>query len=355
MRQDPKEKLSARLAAGREIVTALTLAAHQKWGFDRQELLALALRIKLCNSPSNTFYCEDAFSRETGECFEAIGNLWSCGSKLCPQCLARQSVRNRKRLRDAMNRQTLRRGERYYFITFTIPNPSLGLTSTRSIVDRAWCLFRKRELCVSLIRGGAKSEEFTLTANGFHYHLHAIFLSRFLLYDEVRRVWTECVKQAFEDAREPLVIKGDSGMVRVNIKPITERERSIHEVCKYITKSDSWYKMPPEDLADIALIRRWHRMFELIGSFREANNPSKTESDDAEPSTPNVHTSSLSDAGGVATLEYWRDTVERIGLEAYAERLDEEISRTWTARLEQLHRRWPSASIVTADAIGIGL
>jgi hypothetical protein len=349
LKQTPPEFLSARLAASREVIAGLKIASQKIFGFDRQEVLALIARISECADPQNHFIAKDAHSKDTGECYDAVGNLWSCGSKLCPTCLSVQSRRNRKKLRDALNRQEMRRGERYYFATFTITNPGLSLKQTRDLVNRAWTLFRKRRLCVDLIRGGSKSEEFTLTRNGYHYHLHCIFLSRFLLFNEVRRVWTECVEKAFDEQNIPFVVQTKDGNLFVKLITITNLEKTIFEVCKYVTKSDSWSKMKAEHLAEIALVRRWNRMFEMFGSFA-MRKERDTIIDDDSPESSIVHTTNLSDGDEPSHDEYWRDAVQEIGLDAYLERLADEIARTRELRLKQICMRWPAATIEIFDA-----
>ena len=340
--------LSARLAASREVIAALTLASKKIFGFDRVEIEALILRLKECSDKENHFIARDAFNPETGEAYDAVGNFWSCGSKLCPTCIAVQSRRNRKKLREALQKQKLATGERYYFGTFTIKNPNASLLQTREIVDRSWQLFRKRKLCVDLIRGGSKSEEFTLTKNGYHYHLHTIFRSKFLLFNEVRRVWTECVEKAFEESGRTLTVDTADKKLFVKLIPINDLNGAIFEVCKYITKSDSWAKMRGEDLLEIALIRRWHRMFEMFGSF--ANRKEREQrNEDLEKNESIVHTRNLSDGFASPENEYWRDVIVRIGLEAYRDRLLSEIVRTREARAKQILLRWPTASIEIAS------
>jgi len=346
--KSPADFIAARIEASHNVTAGLKLATKKIFGFDRQEILALIDRIEQCSSRSNHFVATDAINMQTGECYEAIGTLWNCGSKLCPNCIAAFSRRNRKKLREAIERQKMRRHERYYFATFTIVNPSASLTATRALVDRAWCLFRKRKLCVDLVRGGSKSEEFTLTPNGYHYHLHCIWLSRYIHFQEVRRVWTECVDQAFTEAGLKLTVDTEDGLLWVKIYRVNDMSKAIFEVAKYITKSDSWSKMKPDHLAEVALIRRWHRMFELYGSF--ANRTQKpVDADDAQASSPIVHTSDLSDGCKPSHSELWRDTVQNIGLELYRERLIEEIIRCRELRMMQLQRRWPTARISFAD------
>lgn len=331
-------------------MAGLKLASKKIFGFDRQEILALIERLSACAEPQNHFIATDAHSKETGECYDAIGNLWCCNSKLCPTCISVQSRRNRKKLRSALKTQTLTKGERYYFATFTITNPGITLKKTRELVDRAWTLFRKRKLCVDLIRGGSKSEEFTLTANGYHYHLHCILLSKFLLFNEVRRVWTECVEKAFHEADIPFVVKTKDGNLFVKLLTITDTEKAVFEVCKYITKSDSWSKMNLDHLAEIALVRRWNRMFELFGSFSHRSEETIIDADGVAPNAI-LDTKNLSDGVSSSHSEAWRDAVQNLGFDAYIDRLNDEINRTRELRILQLHQRWPNATITTAEKI----
>lgn len=303
------------------------------------------MRIEICGSRENNFIARDAHNSETGEAFDAHGTLWACGSKLCPNCIASQARRNRKKLREAIGKQKLRRGERYSFVTFTIKNPNASLMETRAIVDRAWTLFRKRKMCVDLIRGGVKSEEFTLTANGFHYHLHCIFLSKFVLFNEARRVWTECVEKAYRESGRTLEVNTKDGLLVVKWLPMLDSEKTIQEVCKYITKSDSWSKMRSDDLTDIAMIKRWFRMFELFGCFAMKNEDKPVIDSDSLLESHIVHTRNLTDGVSPSHQTYWRDFVDEHGVEAYAHELNDEVSRCWKARLEQIKLRWPAATI----------
>lgn len=351
LKQTPTEKLQARHSAALEILAAIWLSLKNTIGANKHELVSLYIRIKFCNEKANLWLTEDAINFETGELYTAAGNYWSCGSKLCPNCLAKHAQRTRKKLRSAIAKQELFRGERYSFATFTIVNPGVSLLQTREIVNRAWTLFRKRRLCVALIRGGAKSEEFTLTANGYHYHLHCIFLSKFLLFDEVRRVWTECVAKAFAEANVPFKVETKDGMLFVKILPLKDLEKGVQEVAKYITKSDSWAKMKPEHLAEIALVRRWFRMFEMFGSFGKDEQEITEAKNDLAMKSHIVHTRNLSDGGSSPSPRYWRDLCVEIGAESYAKLLQHEIESTLQIRREQIRLRWPHANILEGEKL----
>jgi len=347
------DKISARLSANREIVAALKLSANQLTGKDRRELLALAFRIDLCGRARNAYIARDAVNLGTGECYDAVGNYWHCNSKLCPNCLSKFSRLNRRKLRKAIDAQKLTEKERWYFTTFTIPNPNLGLFETRKIVDYAWSLFRKRLLCVSLIRGGAKSEEFTLTRNGFHYHLHTLFVAEYLHFQEVRRVWTECVTAAFAKYEKPLRITTKDGLLWVVVKPVKDPNQLINEVCKYLTKSDSWWKMRAADLAEVGLTRRWWRMFECFGSMAPRETAEPEPISEADSSLDILDTKPFTDGVSPDIEQGWRDEFDRFGYRKYRERVLDQFQRTILIRRQQLTKAWPGVQLNDATEYGI--
>lgn len=356
-------QISARLAACREVVSALRISANQIGGLDRLELSALAYRIELCGNPANQFVCNGAVNQDTQETYQARGTLWTCGSKLCPNCLARFAAKHRYQLRRQINRVDLRPKERWHFGTMTIPNPNLSLVATRELVNYAWSLYRKRLLSVSLIRGGAKSEEFTLTANGYHYHLHTLYIAPWHSFMEVRRVWTECVAEAFKQAKLPFKVNNADGLLSVVICRIDgsycKRCKRTHdisdvprEICKYLTKSDSWYKMPSEHLAEVGLVRRWWRMFELFGCMRAETTSLKTTTTQDVVSESILDTSSLSDGTLPTHSEAWRTVQAKMSLEAYCEFVGQQWARTIYFRQQQIRRRWPHAKLFHATNNG---
>ncbi len=329
-RQTLLEKREARRDAGIAIAETLRKTAMKYRGFDRIELWALAERIEQCTARENWFIQPNTINFETGELYEAGGPLWQCGSKLCPNCVAIQSRKSRKKLNEAIAANPKRANERYYFFTLTQPNPGLSLRETRELMNRAWSLFRKRKLCVDAFRGGCKSEEFTLTANGYHYHLHLLILARWFDWKEFKRVWTECLETAWQEAKRSIAFDTYDGYAIVKPKVVHDLPGIVFEVAKYLTKSDSWQKLKSEDLAEVALIHRWNRMFECFGDFLPRNIR------EANDTPPLVHTKTFTDGKAVVLPTYWRDLVRRIGIDAYLVILRDEIKRTQTIRLEQV-------------------
>lgn len=295
---------------------------------DVDELKALAHRLTRCVARDNWWTETDAIDQRTGELVDAFGQFWRCGSRLCSSCTSYYSRRNRKRTREAIANQRLAKGERYYFVTFTITNPKLTIRETRELVNRAWTLLRKRQTWRDLIRGGVKSEEFTVTPNGFHYHLHMLLRSKWMLFQELRRQWTDCVAQAFEEQGLTLDVHTKDGFLIVKVKTVGNTEGAVKEVAKYITKSDSWAKLDKRVMAEIGLTPRWNRMFELFGTFREAN------------ASPIVHTGNLSDGEAVAIRSPWREQARRIGFERYSHILAEQIANARDYRERQIRLRY---------------
>jgi len=353
-----------------------------------EEVWGLANRIRVCSERENHWVGDDLHNTETGELYAGNGNLWSCGSKLCPSCVAKASNRSRKELRLSLKNQKLMTGEMYQFITLTMPNPNLSAVQTRTLINRIWTLFRKRDYFKQKIRGGSKNEEFTLTENGYHYHYHLLCITRFLNYNEFRRVWTECIKTAFREFNLPCEFKTDDGLAMVKIERLSSSANglkgAIQEVCKYITKSDSWEKLPQKDLIEIASIKRFWRMFEIFGSFKTQRNANLVlESPNVfityllaklvvqilkyiqtgEPLTI-LDTKQISDGENFVEVKdlpekvpkrrrelNWRDYISENGLESYFEKLAEQIEKTRYARKYFLSLKYKFATFRTLDGV----
>jgi hypothetical protein len=281
-----KDVAESRISFGNSSALSLRLAIRQHDPHN-EILLGLYHRLQACAFRQNHWIGEDLHNAETGELYEGNGNFWGCGSRLCPSCVAKLSRRSRKQLRLALEEQKLNVGENYQFITLTMPNPGLPLLQTRAIMDRAWSLFRKRDFFKEKIRGGSKSEEFTVTENGYHYHFHLLCVCRFLSYDRLRQEWTDCLIKAFDKYNQTCEIQTSDGLAMVKVERVSGKrniENAVLEVCKYITKNDSWEKIPPSDLIEIASIKRFPRMFELFGCFRAGRmNGDSASSIDAAP------------------------------------------------------------------------
>lgn len=380
-----KDVAESRVSFGHSSALALRLALIRNSPPDEElsEMLwGLYHRISACAIRSNHWVGEDLHNEETGDLYDANGNFWGCGSRLCPSCVAKLSRRSRKQLRLALEDQRLFVGENYQFITLTMPNPNGSLLRTRKILDRAWVLLRKRDFFKEKIRGGSKSEEFTVTENGYHYHFHLLCVARFLSYDRLRQEWTECLKKSFQEEGLSCDIQTSDGLAMVRVERVSGKrntENAVLEVCKYITKNDSWEKISQQDLIEIASIKRFPRMFELFGCFRadrkESKNNSEKQTSDSNLRTENsenlnkktiLDNKDINDAENSASDKFsgnsppdepskrrrsknWRDFIKDFGIGDYLDKLATDLHRAWECRRYALKKQYPFAQFETLD------
>ncbi|ETN82225.1 Replication protein, partial [Necator americanus] len=261
-----------------EVVAALLEAVASEVG--DEECSAYAERLKKCADKNNFYYGEDFLDNSTGELFSGFGNLFGCGLKLCQSCVARQAARNRNIARQAVNNTKLLNREhycylrddyiieqeKYRFVTLTMPEVKASLKKTMMIQKRAWDLFRKLKFFKNYFAGHIKSVEFTFRLNGtYHTHSHLLAITFFIPEELIKLHWTNCVEKAFNE----FGIEFEAEQANVNLKLPDSLEDVIKELCKYITKTTTWEQIPASHLLEIAQIRRWDRMFEVGGRFRQ--------------------------------------------------------------------------------------
>jgi hypothetical protein len=272
-----------------EVVAALLGKAAK----DANDLVCeiYAERLKACADRTNYYYTEEFFNCETGETFTGFSNLFGCGLKLCQNCVARAAANHRRIARQVLKHTKLIRRknyhhaekriinelERYRFVTFTMPEFSASFVETLDVQKRAWDLFRKLKFTKHYFSAYIKSIEFTIRENHTYYdHIHLLSISLFVPEKELKAEWTNCVRTAFAE----FGIEFTAQQANVNVMLVVDKanpndkklisfESALQETCKYITKSDSWEKIPAEHLLEVARIPRWARMFEVVGRFRE--------------------------------------------------------------------------------------
>ena len=336
----PRETALIRAEQGREIAAAVRDAIHSELPADAETLAVASHRIQLCNSTNNIWFANDLHNAD-GELYNGSGRFWSCYSKLCPECVAKQSRRNRAHLRTALALTRLHSGEYRNMITLTIPKTDLPLLKVREIVNHAWKLFSRRAWFKKTFVGGAKSEEFTVTPTGFHYHIHTLAQTKYILYASLRHHWTECCIAAFAKAGHPLTIATSDGLADCHVRRISSIDAAIKEVAKYITKADSWAKIKQSDLLDLLRIRKFPRMFELFGSFRVAlKEPALVDAESLnEQDYLDTQCLILSDRA-----PYWRDAVRLGGASAYLVKIGEQYTDAFHFRREALRQKYPYAN-----------
>jgi hypothetical protein len=342
------------------------LDALKRVGSSDEVLQGLFHCIRACASRSNHWVGDNLHNQETGELYAGNGVFSPCGSRLCATCASKVAIRNRRKLKIALENEKPLRGESYKFITLTIPNPNLSLLQTRAILNKAWTLLQKRKYYKENIRACARGEEFTHSENGYHYHYHLLCIAKFLSFEHFRNAWTECVRKAFKQFNIPFKVKNKDGLLDVFIKELSSLKEAVQKVCNYLTKSDSWEKIPEKDLIEFASIERFPRMFALLGSFRNQRNKksvrkNKNGSADIILNKQHINDGENAQLNGASDKpkriklkkgqrrDNRRKYIEKFGLKAYLKRLEGDRSYAEEYRKEVLRYKYPHASFYTLD------
>jgi hypothetical protein len=369
------------------LVAAAATAANDETSFGYAE------RMLGCARRQNFYYGKDFLDSATGELFEGFGNLFGCGLKLCQSCTARAAARNRKIARQAVQATKLLRREhfchesgkwvieeeRLRFVTLTIPKIDASLIITFAILRRAFDLFRKLKFTKDYFGGLIKSGEFTVREDRtYHAHIHLLAISFFVPEDLIKWHWTNCVEKAFNE----FGIEFKAKQANVNLKLVDSLERAIKEICKYMTKSESWEKIPPDQLLEITRIKRWDRLFEVTGRFRQTlkllNAEKERSSSDLGQEVSLTegkkhgeryfNTEVISDGETFSDFGYseetaakpheilkkmkrenWRDIIERDGLEKYLEIFYRQLEYGQKIRKLRLILKFPTATFSDLD------
>jgi hypothetical protein len=331
--------------------------------------LALAERMRQCSLKSNHYLAED-LTDANGECFDGFGNLWGCGSKLCHSCVTRAASRNRRLAREVLeNTKLIRRKyfcylkkksvteqEKYRFVTLTMPKVNLSCIETLNLLRRAWELFRKLDFTKNYFSGFVKSTEFTVRNDKtYHAHLHLLAVSVFIPEKLIKKYWLNCVRTAFNESG----VKFKANAVVVNLKKVDSIDAALNEICKYLTKSESWSAVPKAHLLEVANVARFPRMFEMTGRLKKTAQRIKAQKlfekqlRAETKNAPNMGADYL-DKNGVTDgnnpkvssvrREHWRDLVPKIGYKRYAVELEAQVTAAVRVRQEILTKKYPLAT-----------
>jgi hypothetical protein len=336
-----------------------------------------AVLIGRCADADNV-WTANHLENEAGDFYEGVGVLTSCGSRLCPSCMAAMRRRSRKRAREIIGAIEYEATKRLRFITLTCPTlQGVSLVDTIAIFNRAFALLSERPFWNARVDAGIKAVEFTVNRQGYNTHIHLAVYGSFIDRDaqkeeetRIRRAkraermskkplrlvkddlpplgnlqdeWTDCLVKAarLNNSKElratreiewdvpyhatlnydstlkahvlgsyclletrgeirPLVVAKRDGCysrfpvvdgeivevqptpaskAAVDIRAVREKgqppnsnevslEHVLSEVSKYMTKAESWLKIPAQDLVEIAEVKRWARCFEILGKWR---------------------------------------------------------------------------------------
>lgn len=344
-----KDAALARSHFGRELASAIDDAIFQAVPDDFEELSVFAHRLRLCNSNDNIWHATDLHNQH-GEAFDGAGRFWHCGLKLCQYCVGKASRHNRKLLRHKIEEQKLNVGENLQMITLTMINKGLPLLEAREVFNIAWSLFRKKTWFKQTITGGCKSEEFTLTKLGYHYHAHVIARAKYIDWHKLRYFWTQAVEVAFHRRGLVFEVRNADGLLSVRADKITSIENAVKEVAKYITKNTTWSQIPKSDLLDVCRIRRFPRMFEFFGSFR-SEVQYKPDQDDPDWFNKTIlDTKELSDE---QNTRGWREDVRQFGAATYLLDFRKRFHEQCGIRRDLLKAKYAAAKFFRVAPTGI--
>jgi hypothetical protein len=307
---------------------------------DEAEAMAGAGLMRQCGHVNNVWHAQSLVN-DIGQEFEGLGTLYACNVRTCGFCMNARRKLSRRRAREGMARVRLGSGEKWFFVTLTVPTMPARVSplfETLEVVREAWGLFTKHGRWNALARASIKGCEFTLgeqrcqehrNANkhrnskacaecpdcrrwdaerdGYHAHLHLLAVARWIKADELRAAWSDCLRKVWKRRGLDRAINTRDGLAVCHVALVTDRkverrggvinrEGAISEVAKYITKADSFLSIPEDQLIDVASVRRWPRMFELLGECRAPRKHAAPEHDASASGSDYLDTQNLSSA-----------------------------------------------------------
>jgi hypothetical protein len=346
---------------------------------------AVAFRLHRCADERNIWTAQDLHSKDW-ELFDGTGSLFACGNRLCPSCSAAMARANRRQGRDAINRLNqvfdkltqFRLGLRWRSLVLTMPlMKGADVTDSIARINDAFRRLTNRKFWKSRVRGGIKSVEFTVRPEGFHAHIHLLVLSGFMPinaeWEKKSRTPSSNLQAEMKHCLEAAgaTVAGVPVVAIFDVKRQGERhhndksislDRALLETCKYLTKSESWDKIPDAQLVKVAEVKRWRRMFELLGAARLVHDQGASEpsnkSGEIEATTDQnakrtlLNTLPLSNGGHrVGTKPErsatWRQELQWRSFDDWCGWMEEKIARVQKFRDKQLKTKFPYAVFTT--------
>ncbi len=281
----PLERAAHRRDLTLEIAEALSWAAL---GEDDAEMQAVSDLMIQAGQDENIFVAEgfDCIDEDTGETkyYDAFGSLNIVSSRCNPAYLKASSTRARKRIKTALARVKPQSGEYLRYVVLTQPDMfGFDFDSAYQLLCGAVVRLKNHPFFKENFRGGVFSDEFTLGAeSNKHFHLHTNILgyAKYLDFDELRRVWTDCLDYSARDMDKKLEVNTEDGYAIVDIQRVkvaskVEDEKreitldnAIMETVKYVVKGSDFAKIPTEFICQVEKALYGKR---LVETFGEAN------------------------------------------------------------------------------------
>jgi hypothetical protein len=321
--------------------------------------------------PRNIYHATDLINYQTGELFDGYGVLINAvNSRLSKAYLTASARRARKRIRATLAKTKLLVGERYRFLTLTMPFLKADAATVLKIKDRALTLLKKRKLWTSNIRAAFISEEMTIGESStfyfahFHAHAHALVIGKFINQWQIADAWTDCLEKACAEFGVEFLMRNlVSNRFAVHIADVATYAKkkgkslddAVEELCKYVVKGSDYEKVPVAQIVELdeLLFKR-----QMIKSYGDFNSQKGTEKKETASQDTSVHTKYITD--GAVRFKPKRE--RRPSLVESGERLisagrrDEWLQMVGATmeyrrqfRVEQLAWKYPHACFHTLD------
>ncbi len=256
--------------------------------------------------PKNIYHATDLINYQTGELFDGYGVLInSLNSRLSKAYLTTSARRARKRVREAIAETKLLVGERFRFLTLTMPYLKADVATVLKVKDRALTLLKKRKLWTSNIRAGFISEEMTIGDSStfyfthFHAHGHALIVGKYIDHWQIADAWTDCMERACAEFGIEFLMRNMVGnRLTVDIKDVATYARkkgkslddAVDELCKYIVKGSDYEKVPIAEIVEIDEALFGRQMIKSYGDFNNQKGREKKETASELPSLDTKYT-----------------------------------------------------------------
>jgi hypothetical protein len=369
----PLERAAHRRDLTLEIAEALSWAAL---GEDDAEMQAVSDLMIQAGQDENIFVAEgfDCIDEDTGETkfYDAFGSLNIVSSRCNPAYLKASSTRARKRIKTALAQVKPQSGEYLRYVVLTQPDMfGFDFDSGYQLLCGAVVRLKNHPFFKEMFRGGVFSDEFTLGAkSNRHFHLHTNILgyAKYLDFDELRRVWTDCLDYSARDMGRKLEVNTKDGYANVSIQRVkvaskVEDEKreitldnAIMETVKYVVKGSDFAKIPTEFICQVEKALYGKRLVETFGEANLRKGKGKKDNADEIPNLDKHRTIqdfTNTDSPDISKIK--RETLRQRGSRLIGEgRRDDwlrEISEVFARRREyrkiQLAQRYKNAIFCT--------
>lgn len=175
-----------------------------------------------------------------------------CGDRFCTPCCNARGARIERELVKMATGQALK------FATFTRRDDGSDLISSLNHLRASWHRLRQQHIWLDNVTAAAYAVEITRgeKGTGWHVHLHALLVSRFVDQRDWSAAWC----------------KATNGSPIMDIRAVKDTKKSVRYLCKYATKSLHPSVLHDHDSTCEAMIAlRGRRLVGTLGDWHKLN------------------------------------------------------------------------------------